>query len=92
MGMIDYESLAVSTTAVGITATLIDQHHNVAVVTCETAPVRFRVDGTDPTSTEGHYLEVGDVLTLENGEVSYFKAIAAGGGDSVLKVSTGVQT
>lgn len=92
MGMLDYESLAVTNaSAVGISAGLYDQHHNVAVITCETAPIRFRMDGTAPTTTEGHLLDVGDVLTLEGlGEIAAFDAIATGAA-SVLKVSTGIK-
>lgn len=90
MGMIDYESLSVtSATAVPISSALIDQHPNVAVITCETAPVRFRLDGTAPTTTEGHYLKVDDVLRLTFGELSGFQAIAVGT-TATLKVSTGV--
>lgn len=36
-----------------------------AVVTVETAPVRFTLDGTVPTSTVGHLLNPGDVLVVQ---------------------------
>ena len=37
-----------------------------AVITVETDQVRYREDGTDPTSTEGILLNVGDVLTYDS--------------------------
>lgn len=89
MGILDYESVTVSTTALGITATIVDQQHNFALITCETAAVRFRLDGTVPTSSEGHVLEPGDVLQLEGSELAAFRAIRRDSTDGVLKVSTG---
>ena len=41
MSIINYESITVSTVAKNITATLIDQHHDWALITVETAPVRL---------------------------------------------------
>lgn len=90
MGMIDFESLTVtSAAAVPISSGLIDQHHNYATITCETAPVRFRLDGNAPTTAVGHYLRVDDVLRLTFGELSGFQAIAVGT-TATLRVSTGV--
>ena len=92
MSVINYESITVSTVAKNITATLIDQHHDWALVTVETAPVRFRLDGTAPTTSEGHLLNVGDVLELRDGELSGFGVIRSSGTDAVIKVSTGVHS
>ena len=90
---IDFESLTISTVAVSITATNIDQHHDDALITVETAAVRFRIDGTAPTATVGHVLEVGDVLTLRGiGEIGKFQAIRRDGTDATLRVSTGTVT
>ncbi len=90
---IDFESLTISTSAVSITAGIIDQHHDDALITVETAVVRFRIDGTAPTATVGHVLEVGDVLELRGmGEISKFQAIRRDGVDATLRVSTGTVT
>jgi hypothetical protein len=90
---IDFESLTISTAAVSITAAIIDQHHDDALVTVETAAVRFRIDGTAPTATVGHALEVGDVLELRGmGEIGKFQAIRRDGTDATLRVSTGTVT
>lgn len=90
---IDFESLTISTVAVAITATIIDQHHDDALITVETAAIRFRIDGTAPTASVGHVLAVGDVLTLRGmGEISKFQAIRRDGADATLRVSTGTVT
>lgn len=91
---IDFESLTISSaSAVAITSTIIDQHPDDGLITVETAAVRFRIDGTAPTATVGHVLEVGDVLELRGmGELSKFQAIRRDGTDATLRVSTGTVT
>ncbi len=90
---IDFETLTISSTAVAITAGNIDQHHDDALITVETAAVRFRIDGTAPTATVGHILEVGAVLELRGmGEIGKFQAIRRDGSDATLQVSTGTVT
>jgi hypothetical protein len=84
-----YESVTVANTAIGLTASSTAAPiRNAATLTLETAQIRFRVDGTDPTSSEGHLLEIGDTLELCNQEeVKNFKAIRTGSTSGVLKVS-----
>ncbi len=90
---IDFETLTISSSAVSITAGIIDQHHDDALITVETAAVRFRIDGTAPTATVGHILEPGDVLELRGvGELGKFQAIRRDGADATLQVSTGTVT
>ncbi|KKN49969.1 hypothetical protein LCGC14_0637700 [marine sediment metagenome] len=63
---IDFATLAVSSTAVGLAdaSPAINAGATVrrAVITVETDSVRFRTDGTAPTSAEGHILYAADVL------------------------------
>ena len=89
MSINQYESVTVSTTGIGITSTLTDNQENYALVTCETASVRFRLDGTAPTSSVGHVLDPGDALVLEGDEVRNFLAIRKDGADATLRVSVG---
>ena len=74
-----YESISVAGTATGFTAaTRINSRNEAAtraLVTVETAQIRYRVDGTDPTSSEGHLLYVGDILILTGDEIRTFSAI-----------------
>lgn len=85
-----YESITVSSSAVGLTANAINGK-TIAYLTLETAQIRYRIDGqANPTSSEGHILDAGDNLTLEgSGTLAAFKAIRTGSSDGVLKCSYG---
>ena len=84
---LDYESITVADSAIGGTsATYLTATR--AEMTLETAQIRIRVDGTDPTSSEGHLVEVGDVIVLTSAsQISNFKAIRTGASSGVLKVT-----
>lgn len=68
--VIDYATLTVSSTGIGLSSAspAIGAGATVrrAVITVEDDQVRYREDGTDPTSSEGTLLEVGDVLSYTN--------------------------
>lgn len=84
-----YEPLTVSNSAKAFTAATIGDR-NFAFVTCEAAAIRFRVDGTDPTATEGHELLVGEKLTLNRiQQLQKFRAIRRDGADATLRCSFG---
>lgn len=96
---IDFEALAVSTTAVGLTATEYQKSvstgdskdrvtANRAVITVEAQSLRYRLDGTAPTSTVGHLATAGDVIEL-NGihQIVNFLAIRSSGTDSAIHVT-----
>jgi len=83
----DYESVTVEDSAIGLTsATYLDATR--AEMTLETAQIRFRADGTNPTSSEGHPVYVGDVIILDSAaQIAGFKAIRTGTTSGVLKVT-----
>ncbi len=86
-----YESITVANTAIGLTATTTNPTGGFQMGRCqarlETAQVRFRFDGTAPTSSEGTLLEVGDVLSLDTIETARrVQFIRTGGTSGVLKV------
>lgn len=60
-----------------------------AVITAEGSggPMRFRTDGTDPTTAEGHELNGGDVLQITRPSIISFRVIAQTAVNGVLKVS-----
>lgn len=80
-----FEKITVSSTAIGITTTLVNRPSTTegqsrsaeyALVTVETDSIRYRTDGTNPDSTTGHLLVAGDVLELDNyDDIRRFKAI-----------------
>ena len=80
------ESLTVSTSSVGLAA--IPTGAMLAWVTVDTSPVRVWFDGTAPTSTVGHKMEVGDGFWIL-GSLAKFRAIRDSGAssDATLRVS-----
>ncbi len=73
---IDYATLTVSNTSVGLASAspALAAGHTVkrAVISVETDAVRWRADGTAPTSAEGHLLNVGDYLNLVDADYTSF--------------------
>lgn len=86
-----HESITVSATAIPLTFTNIvpttGRPAERLLVTLETDNVRYTYDGTTPTATVGHLLNVGDVLTLNgHGNIRRFQAIRVTT-DATLKVT-----
>ena len=79
-----FEALAVAGTSIGFTAaTLIGARLATAAV--ESAQIRYRTDGTDPTATVGVLANPGDVITIYgNVDISAFRAIRTGGASATL--------
>lgn len=71
-----FESVTVSSTAVGLTpATYAGA--TTALITVETAAIRMRMDGTAPTASVGTLLNAGDGIILNSPEqIAGFQAIA----------------
>ena len=71
---VDFSTLAVSSAAVDMSdaspaLTTLSKSIHGALVTVETDQVRYRIDGTAPTSSEGHLLNAGDVLNFPSWNV-----------------------
>lgn len=82
----DNESLTVSTTSLPLTASIAEAY-NYALITVETDAVRFWLDGSAPTASVGHLLNVGDSVLLEGrAEVDRFRVIRVTA-DATLRVS-----
>ena len=83
----DNESITVADTAVGLTSGTYSTATE-ADMTLETAQIRVQKDGSDPTSSEGHIVEIGDTIKLNNAaDIANFKAIRTGSTSGVLKVT-----
>lgn len=83
----DFESVTVAGSAIGTTAAKASVAHKI-FVTAETAEMRFRFDGDDPASDEGHVIDAGDTLELYgNRNIVNFLAIKTGGTSGVLKIT-----
>lgn len=84
------ETLTVSSTALPLAAPPANGAANCAVITVETDQVRFWVDGSTPTASVGHLLNVGDELELRGGdELTKFRVIRVTA-DATLQVTYGV--
>jgi hypothetical protein len=63
-----FEQITVSTTAIGFTQATVfpsgDEPGIMAVLTVETADVRYRVDGLDPTAAVGDRVSASGTLTV----------------------------
>lgn len=85
-----FESVTVGTgTAVGLTSGTYGDA-NAAEITVETDQIRYRLDGTDPTASEGHLAKADDVIRLrQQHQLANFAAIRASAAtaDAALKVS-----
>ena len=65
-------TLAVDATSGGVTWTTVPAGTTQAILRCETAPVRWRADGTGPTATVGTPMNVGDTLLLVGNDYGDF--------------------
>ena len=84
----NFETITVSTSAIGITTGLISDMTAKAFITVEDANIRYRIDGTDPTSSVGHPVTSGNSITLDTEqEIRNFKAIRSGESDAKLQVT-----
>ena len=86
-----FEQITVAGTAVGFTAATIapsgatNTPATMATVTVETAPVRYRTDGTAPTASVGTLLNIGDRITVwGQGDVAAIQFIRTTGTSATI--------
>ena len=80
-----FETLTISTSAVQLDSGKYSEKTVGALVTFEDGPVRFRLDGVDPTSSVGHRADDGTSIYLNgHGEVSQFSVIAGAGSGTAM--------
>ena len=59
-----------------------------AALTLEGGPIRWRVDGGNPTTELGHLMSAGDVVIVErNRNIFNYRAIRVTGTDGVLQAT-----
>ena len=82
---ISYQQLTVADTAVGLT---VPPNANKAIIVVEDATIRWRADGTDPTSIVGTKAFVNATIILDTvGDLSNFKAIRQGSTNAQLSIN-----
>ena len=90
-GALRHEAVTVAGTSIGMTVTAAQGvKPEAAIITVETAQIRFTVDGTTPTASVGHAADPGDVIELAGwDQVSNFRAIRTGGTSATIMCTQG---
>lgn len=78
-------STTIDSTAGGVGLGTVPNNTAYAEILCETAQVRFTVDGTAPTTAVGRILNPGDTLRLAVNDFSLFRAIRTGAASGSLQ-------
>lgn len=89
---INYETVTVAATAVGITSTVTTagtlRRGQRALITAETAQMRYTYNGTTPTTTVGHILEAGQSIEVIGfASIDAFSIIRTGGTSGTIQVT-----
>ena len=85
-----FETITVASIGIGITASLLasSPRPKRAIITAEIAPMRYRMDNTDPEKTVGHILNPGASLVLDGySQLNNTKFIRVGDNSGKLQVS-----
>jgi hypothetical protein len=92
----DYEEATVGTAAVGLSLAKIKPQSGpyarlaarAALISLEEGDIRFRMDGGQPSASNGHYLSSGDTLVLSGTQaLTQFQAIRAADVNGTLRVT-----
>ena len=84
------ESVTVSDSSKALTTATIGRNDQ-ALISVEVAPVRFWLNGDEPTASVGHILEEGERLLIMNRTTLHnVRFIRKDGNDATLRVSYGV--
>lgn len=83
----DKETLTIDNTVGGISLTPAKYGTNTkAFITVENASIRYWINGSAPTVSEGHLLNAGDALELDsNSDIANFKAIRTTGVSATIQ-------
>lgn len=88
-----YEAVTVATPATRLTATLVSPgagalSAQVVLITTETADMRYRYDGTDPTASEGHLAVSGSTVIVTGiNNIRRLRLIRTTGTSATLRVT-----
>tara|TARA_R100000049_G_C1902806_1_gene52332 strand:+ start:376 stop:681 length:306 start_codon:yes stop_codon:yes gene_type:complete len=91
MARLGYEKLAVAASAVSLAS--VPSEATEAHIQCDTAAVRFRFDGTAPTTAEGTLIAADGSITLKGSDVlANVQFIRTTSTSASLKVAYGTST
>jgi hypothetical protein len=89
---LSYEAITVTNAVIGFTAGLLNPGGAApprgAILTLETASIRWRIDGGNPSGTVGHLMATTDSIVLHGANtLANFRAYRATGADASLRVT-----
>lgn len=94
LSTVAFEQITVAAVAIGLTTANVRGYGSnrfaaeKTIIIVETAQIRWRDDGTDPTASVGFLANVGTIITLDNRDrIERFRAIRTGGMSALLGVS-----
>ena len=94
LSTVAFEQITIAGTAVGLTVANVRGYGSnrfsaeKVILIVETAPLRWRDDGTDPTSSVGFLANVGTIITLDNRDrIEKFRAIRTTATSALLNAS-----
>jgi len=94
LSTVAFDQITVAATAIGLTVANIRGYGSnrfaaeKVIVIVETAPIRWRDDGTDPTSSVGMVANPSTILTFDNRDrIEKFRAIRTGSTSATLSVT-----
>ena len=80
--IVGFETLTIADSVKTLTSSVYSPAENTAsraMVTAEGGDFRYKVDGNNPTASEGHLVEAGDILEFDDITlIENFKAIRTG--------------
>lgn len=86
-----FETITVTNSVKQLTADTFEDTDGFAkrvVITIQSAQIRWRYDGTDPTSSIGHISNPFDTIVLQTtNNIKNFRVIRAGGTNATLSIS-----
>lgn len=94
LSTVAFDQITVAASAIGLTTANVRGYGSNryaaerAIVIVETAPIRWRDDGTDPSASVGMIANPGTILTLDNRDrIEKWRGIRTGATSATLSVS-----
>ncbi len=89
--IVGFETLTIADSVKTLTSSVYSPSGNTAsraLITAEGGDFRYKVDGNNPTTTDGHLVEAGDVLEFDELVcIENFKAIRTGATSGKISVT-----
>ena len=83
-----FEKLSVTGSVTSLTASKYGANVKRAVITVETAQLRYKYNGDDPTASEGHVSQPQDIITIRGTQnIQNFRAIRTGSTSATLHIT-----